>query len=280
MELSHDLIGRAGGHLQFVVVLSHRRRPAPQLGVERLNLIDRRVRPLGDPAKVDGAPKRDLVESQRGTGLEVEAVLRGIAGDHDRRENHRHVLARFARQDPRFFRELPEIGDAGLPHRSLQPAGAAVVRRQRQIPVALEQLVERRQVLRGGERRFFGIGALVDVPIVAEPVLRRRSLHELPDALRFHARERVRLEGAFDQRHVRQVERQPLGAQNVLNHRQILTAAAHAFFDVVMKPTLEQLHIRKNTLIEGDGDVVSSRRQVRLHRLFHFGGRRRSAEGG
>ena len=85
-------------------------------------------------------------------------------------------------------------------HGALHAAGAAVVRSQREVPVAVEHLARASQVLRRRDRRLFRIRPLVDIPVAAQAVFRRRAGHELPDALRLGPRQRVRLEGAFDQR--------------------------------------------------------------------------------
>ena len=74
----------------------------------------------------------------------------------------------------RRSREAPEVVDARALHGALHAARAAVVRRQRQVPVAVEHPVQRLQVLRRRERGLLGIGALVDVPVVLEAVLERR----------------------------------------------------------------------------------------------------------
>ena len=49
-------------------------------------------------------------------GLEIESVLRGVLRNDHRRENHRHVLACFARQHAGSFAELPEIVLARILH--------------------------------------------------------------------------------------------------------------------------------------------------------------------
>ena len=74
-----------------------------------------------------------------------------------------------------------------------------------------------------------------------QAVLLGRRLHELPRALGARLRQRVGLEPALDDRDVGQVERQPLGAEDVLNHRQVLRARASGSPDVVAKPALQQL---------------------------------------
>ena len=102
--------------------------------------------------------------------------------------------------------------------------------------------------------------------------------HELPDALGFGARERIRLERALDERHIRQVERQAFGAEDALNHREVLAAALHAFFDEVVQASLEQLDIRQHPLVERDRNVVSAVLQVRLHGRLEIGRRRQRAK--
>jgi hypothetical protein len=166
------------------------------------------------------------------------------------------TYSRLARQDFRLVGKRPEIVDVGRLERPLHAAGAAVVRRQRQVPVPAEEFAEGAEIFRRRERRFFRVGPLVDEPIAAEAVLQAGSGHELPDSLGFGARQRVRLEGAFDQRDVREIERQALGAENALNHRQVLAAALHAFFDEIVQPTLEELDVRQDALVQGDGNIV------------------------
>ena len=61
------------------------------------------------------------------------------------------------------------------------------------------------------------------------------------------------------ERHVRQIERQPFGAEDVLNHRQVLAAALHAFFDEVVQPALEQLDVGEHPLVQRNRDVVAGR---------------------
>src|SRR5262249_51445648 len=81
-------------------------------------------------------------EGGGGSGLDVEAVLRRVWGDDDRRENHRHVLTGLARQNLRLFRQLPEILDVRELHRALEPAGTAVVGGEREVPVPAKQVAQ------------------------------------------------------------------------------------------------------------------------------------------
>ena len=46
---------RPDRHLDLVLGILHRRRPAAQLRIQRLDLVDRRAGPFGDAAEVDGA---------------------------------------------------------------------------------------------------------------------------------------------------------------------------------------------------------------------------------
>ena len=103
------------------------------------------------------------------------------------------------------------------------------------------------------------------------PFSRRRAGHELPDALGLGTRQRVRLERALDERHVGEIERQPFGAEDALNHRQVLAAARHAFLDEVVKTALKQLDVRQHPLVERDGDVVDDGLEIRLDRLGQLG---------
>ena len=159
--------------LQLVVGRPHRRRPAAKLGIQLLDHLHRHAGPFRDLAEVDRAVDRDPFGAGDVRRHDVQSVLSRIPGDHDRRQDQRHVVARFARQVPARRRQLPEVVASGALHRALHAAGAAVVGRQRQVPVA-EHLVERGQVFRGGARGLFRIGALVDVPVVLQTVLERR----------------------------------------------------------------------------------------------------------
>ena len=111
------------------------------------------------------------------------------------------------------------------------------------MPVA-EHAVERLQVLGGGARRLFRLGPLVDVPVVLQAVFERRAAHELPHALGLRARQGVRLEGALNQRNIGQVQRQPLGPEDVLDHRQEPGAAAQAVLQIASQTTRKQLDER------------------------------------
>ena len=203
----------------------------------------------------------DLSNACGGFGLEVEAVLRRVPRDDDRREDHRHVVARLARQDAWLrrssvqklstLRGLDRALHAGPGRRCRRPAPDASRRRRscsacggtsRRRPSPFPDPTARRCTSRW--RRPF-----------SRPVPRMNC--QTPLALR--ARQRVRLEGALDQRHVRQVERQPFGAEDVLNHRQVLAAAPHAFFDEVVQPALEQLDVGEHALVQRNRNVVRRR---------------------
>src|SRR5207249_3336593 len=94
---------------------------------------------------------------------------------------------------PGFGRQRPEVAEPGGLHRALHAAGPTVVRRQGEMPVAVEHVAQRVEVLRGGDRRLLGIGALVDVPVAVQTVLEPGARHELPDALGLRVRQRVGL---------------------------------------------------------------------------------------
>ena len=165
-------------------------------------------------------------------------------------------------------------------HRALQPAEPAVVGRQHQVPVAVEHLVQRLEVLRRRERRLLGVRPLVDVPVVLESLLDRGGLHELPRTLRVRLGKRVGLEAALDDRDVREIQRQALGLEDALNHRQVLRPAGEALLDVLAQPALEQLDVRVDARVLRDRDVVLGGFQVRLHDRRRLGIRGRLREGG
>ena len=163
-------------------------------------------------------------------------------------------------------------------HRALHAAGAAVVGGERQVPVAVEH-ARRASAGTSPPRRspFPDRTARRCTSRWRRPFSSAGAAHELPDALGLRPRQRVRLERALDQRHVGEVERQPFGAEDVLNHRQVLAAALHALLDEVVQPALEQLDVREHPLVQRDRDVVAGRLQVRLDRRPSAPGRRRAA---
>ena len=92
-----------------------------------------------------------------------------------------------------------------------------------------------------------------------QPVFEGGALHELPDALGPGLGQRVRVEGALDERDVRQVDRQSLGAEDALNHRQVLAAAPHPVFHEVVQPALEQGHVIEDALVQGNRKTGAAR---------------------
>src|SRR5712692_3333104 len=69
------------------------------------------------------------------------------------------------------------------------------------------------------------------------------------------------------------------GNPSALNHREVLGAARHPFLDEVMETALEQLDVREDLLILGNGNVVRDRLQVGLDPVLQFRRRRRLREG-
>ena len=205
------------------------------------------------------------VDADLGSGT-VKPVLSRVSGDDDCGQDHRHVFPRLTRQVAWVGRQRPEVVAAVALHRTLHAAGPAVVRRQRQVPVAVEHPAERLEVLCRGPRGLVGIGPLVHVPVVLQAVFARRRAHELPDALGACPRQRVGLECAFNQRHVRQIQRQTLGPKHALDHRQVVAAAIEPFLDEPPKPALEQLDVVEHPGVERNGDVVRCQREVGLNR--------------
>ena len=160
------------------------------------------------------------------------------------------------RKKARRLGEVPEIALSRAGHGVLHAAGAAVIRRQRQVPIAAEHAAERFQIRGRGARGLFRICALVDVPVLLQPVLEGGASHELPHALGLGTRLGVRIEGALDDGDVRQVERKPLRAKHLLDHRQVSRAAAEALVEPVVQPGLKQLDVGKNFAVERNIDIV------------------------
>ncbi len=205
-------------------------------------------------------------------------VLGRILRDDHRRQDHRDVIAGLARQELLAGRELPEIGLAAARDGAAHAAGSAVVGRHREVPV-FEDPVQRLEVLGGGLRGLLRVGALVEIPVGLQAVLERRAAHELPHAARLRARQRRRLERAFDQRDVRQVQRQPFGPERGLDHRQVLRAARQTLGQEFAQPALEQLDVAQHAVVGRDRNVVARGFEVRLHRLGRGGLRRAGFEG-
>ena len=146
------------------------------------------------------------------------------------------------------------------------------------MPVA-ERLVEALQVLRSGTGALFRIRALVDIPIVLQAHFEPGAPHELPDSSRLGARQRAWLEGALDQRHVGQIQRQPLRSEHVLDHGQVPCAPAQALFEVPLQPPCEQLDERQHPRIQRNVDVVDRFLEIFGDRLLRLGRGHRGLEG-
>ena len=87
------------------------------------------------------------------------------------------------------------------------------------------------------------------------------------------------IEGAFDERNVREIEGKALGPEHVLNHRQIFRAALHALLDEIVEAALEELDVGQDALVERDRDVVAGLLEIRLDRIFEVGTRGRDRRG-
>ncbi len=136
------------------------------------------------------------------------------------------------------------------------------------MPVAVEHPVQGLQVLRGSDGGLLGVRTLVDVPIGLQAVILGRRPHELPRPLRAGFRQRVGLETALDDRDVGQIQRQPLGAEDVLDHRQVLRPAGQALLHVVAQTAAQEFDGGQNLRILRNGHVVLGRGQVGLDRFL------------
>ena len=87
-------------------------------------------------------------------------------------------------------------------------------------------------------------------------------------ALGARLRQRVGLEPALDDRDVRQIERQPLGAEDVLDHRQVFRPAGQALLHVVVEPAVQEFDGGQDLRVLRDGDIVLGGGQVGLDRFF------------
>ncbi len=68
------------------------------------------------------------------------------------------------------------------------------------------------------------------------------------------------------ERHERQVERQTLGTENALDHRQVVAAAVEPFLNEAAKPALEQLDVAEHAGVERNGDVVRGEGEIGFDR--------------
>ena len=123
------------------------------------------------------------------------------------------------------------------------------------MPVA-KHVVEGFQVLCGGARRLFRFGPFIDIPVVLQAIFEGRPAHELPHPFRLRARQGVRLERALDQRNIGQIERQPLGPEDILDHWKELDAAAQAVLQIPSQPAGEQLDERQHSAVQRNVNVV------------------------
>ena len=137
---------------------------------------------FGDQTQVDGAAGFYDIGRDRGFGINLHAVVRGVLGDQRERENDGDVVLGFLRQNIAAV-EFPEIGVASAFNALLHVARAAVVGGHGEIPVA-KKSVEIAEVLGGGAGGFFGILALVDPPGAAQAILLAAVGDELPHASR------------------------------------------------------------------------------------------------
>ena len=156
-----------------------RRCHAQHAGIQRHQLIHRRAHNVRDQAQIDGIVDGHRIgEHRRIERYIVKAILRGMIGDDDRRQDFRHIVLGFRGQVVALV-ELPEIGVARLLHRALHIARAPVVAGHRQIPVA-QLVVDELHVAGIGAGRFFRIEALVHIRVARQPVVAMG--HELPHA--------------------------------------------------------------------------------------------------
>ena len=106
------------------------------------------------------------------------------------------------------------------------------------------------------------------------------ALHELPDAFGLGPRQGARLERTLNQRHISQIQRKAFGPEDLLDHRQILGAAAQAVLEVALQSTAEQLDVLENLGVLRDVDVVKRLLQIGRDGLLCFFGCRRLLERG
>jgi hypothetical protein len=149
----------------------------------QLQSIDRHC--VGEKGQRERSHHRDLVEIHLRWVGDREAVSLGGRRQDDRRIERWDVAASLAREGS-GFEELPERGGAMLPQRAAHTAGTAVVRGEREWPVA-EHPVQILQKRGCRDRRFPRIRPFIDPPVDPQTVLPPRRRHELPHPVRARA---------------------------------------------------------------------------------------------
>ena len=233
-----------------------RRDETQQARVQRHQFIYRRCHQVRYQAQihriVDG---HGVGEHRRIERDIVEAILRGMIGDDDGREDLRNIAAGFLGQFAAFV-ELPEIGIAGLLNGVLHTACAPVVAGHGEIPIA-QLVINELHVAGVGARGFLRIEALVHVRRARQSVEFVVG-HELPHTASVRvAIKSARIEARLGHRQIDQVLRHALFGHHPLDHRLVAAAALEG----VEQRVVALLRVGKEIDVGGH-IVVHDQRQI------------------
>ena len=106
---------------------------------------------------------------------------------------------------------------------------------------------------------------------VLQPLLDGSGAHQLPEALRLRARQRLGPERAFHDGHVGEVQRQSFRPQPRLDHGEVGRAALEGGLEPVAQAALEQVHVRQHLRVRGNRHIVRRGFQIEFHRLTQRG---------
>jgi hypothetical protein len=181
--------------------------PVVERRIQRKHLFRSKLGKLGRDVQVDLPGDVDLHEVRLVRDRrELQAVRRRIVDDAAHREQLRHVRARFARQ-----LQAEEIGRlarrAILLDRARDVRFAAVVRRDREQPVAIELFRQELQIVERCGRSRDDVASPVVVPVLLQVVASTGTRNELPQTGGSCARVGDGVERALDDRQQRELER-------------------------------------------------------------------------
>ena len=182
-------------------------RPAMEGGVQLVELLGTDPGDLGGDLEVHLGVRRDAREVGRiRNGAELEPIGLRIPHQAFHRQELGHVGARLPGQP-----QVPEghrtVGGAVHVHGALHHRLAAVVRGDRQQPVAVELIVQALQVVEGCARGLHDVAPAVVPPVLLQAIVRAGTGNELPQSRSARARVGVRLERALHHRQERELER-------------------------------------------------------------------------
>ena len=109
------------GHTKRVIAAVHRRHPAPKLGVEHFEVVDRRAGRLGRRLEIDGIVEPNDVVLPRDGGRRREAVGFGVLRDHDGGEDEWYIAPGLAGKVA-LLSQRPEVAASRPTDRAPRPS--------------------------------------------------------------------------------------------------------------------------------------------------------------